>query len=208
VNPQPPSRAVKTGYSLVSGLLVLALVFGALTIVSVGMGLARHGDSLLYGQRLAVPLELSPDEVHGLPPDVRLRGWPGVDVEVKDPTTKQMLLRSAMDFGPLLLFVTGLWHLRNFMRSVVQGDPFGTSNAQRLRRLGFLLVAGAPAVELLNYSLRLSLFNDIPPHPSTDIGVAGFSLPAAALLGGLGAFILAEVFAHGARLREDVEGTV
>jgi hypothetical protein len=94
------------------------------------------------------------------------------------------------------------------MRSVVEGDPFGAPNVQRLRRLGFLLVVGAPAVELLNYSLRLSLFNDLPPHPSTDIGVAGFSLPAAALLGGLGAFILAEVFAHGVRLREDVEGTV
>ncbi|MEA2379858.1 MAG: hypothetical protein QOD13_3765, partial [Thermoleophilaceae bacterium] len=68
--------------------------------------------------------------------------------------------------------------------------------------------AGAPAVELLNYSLRLSLFNDLPPHPSTDIGVAGFSLPGAAPIGGLGAFILAEVFAYGARLRADVEGTV
>ena len=41
-----------------------------------------------------------------------------------------------------------------------------------------------------------------------DVGVAGFSLPAGAMLGGLGAFILAEVFAYGMRLREDVEATV
>jgi DUF2975 family protein len=208
VNPQPPSGAVKAGYGLATGLLVLTLVFGALAVVSLGVGLARHGDSILYGNTLRVPLELSPDEVHGLPSDVELRGWPGVDLEVSDPTSKQMLLRSATDLGPLVLFIAGLWLLRGFMRSVVEGDPFGASNVQRLRRLGFILVIGAPAVELINYSLRLSLFNDLPPHPSTDIGVRGFTLPAAALLAGLGAFILAEVFAYGLRLREDVEGTV
>ena len=32
--------------------------------------------------------------------------------------------------------------------------------------------------------------------------------PAAALLAGLAVLVLAEVFAHGVRLREDVEGTI
>lgn len=107
-----------------------------------------------------------------------------------------------------MLFIAGLSLLRGFGRSVMDGDPFGLANVQRLRRLGFLLVAGAPLVELLKWSLRQSLYNALPPTPSVDIGVAGFSLPAAALLGGFGAFILAEVFAYGLRLREDVEGTV
>jgi hypothetical protein len=208
VNPQPPSGTVRAGYGLATGVLVLALLFGALAVVSIGVGLARHGDSILYGQTLEVPLELSPEEVHGLPSDIELRGWPSVNLNVSDPSSKQMLLRSATDLGPLVLFIAGLWLLRGFMRSVVQGDPFGASNVQRLRGIGFLLVIGAPVVELINYSLRLSLFNDLPPHPATDIGVRGFSVPGAALLAGLGAFILAEVFAHGVRLREDVEGTV
>jgi hypothetical protein len=203
-----PSRPVKIGYALAAGLFWLTLVFGTVAVVSVGVGLARHGDSLLYGHTLQVPLELAPDEVRGLPRDIVLREWPGVDVHVDDPTSKQTLLRSAMDLGPLVLLIAGLWLLRSFMRSVVEGDPFGAPNVQRLRRIGFLLVLGAPAVELLNYSLRTSLFNDLPPHPSIDVGVPGFTLPGAALLGGLGAFILAEVFAYGVRLREDVEGTV
>jgi DUF2975 family protein len=208
MKPQPPSGAVKTGNALVTFLLVLALAFGVFSVVSVGVGLARQGDSLFYGSSLSVPLELSPDEVHSLPPGVRLSDWPAVTVDVKDPTTKQMLLRSATDIGPLLLFIAGLWLLRSFMRSVMEGDPFGAPNVQRLRRLGLLLVAGAPAVELLNYSLRLSFYNDLPPHPFTDLAARGFSVPGAALLGGLGAYILAEVFAYGARLREDVEATV
>jgi hypothetical protein len=208
VDPQPPSRAVNAGYILATVLLVVTVVFVAFAVVSGGVGVARHGDSLLYGRTLTVPLELSPDEMRGLPHDVDPRGSPDVQATVTGPTTKQMLLRSATDLDVLVLFAAGLWLLQGFMRSVVRGDPFGAANVRRLRRLGFLLVAGAPAVELLNYSLRLSLFNDLPPHPSTDIGVAGFSLPGAAPIGGLGAFILAEVFAYGARLRADVEGTV
>ena len=33
-------------------------------------------------------------------------------------------------------------------------------------------------------------------------------IPVPALLTGLGVLVLAEVFAHGVRLREDVEGTI
>jgi hypothetical protein len=38
--------------------------------------------------------------------------------------------------------------------------------------------------------------------------IEGFSVPANWLLAELGAFILAEVFASGLQLREDVEGTI
>jgi hypothetical protein len=208
MRPQAPSRAVTTGYRLVTFLLVFAVASGAVAIASLGVGLARDGDSLLYGDTLTVPLQLSPDDAGALPRDVHFRGWPDVNAEIKDPTAKQLVLRSSMDFGPLVLFVAGLWLLRGFARSVKDGDPFGPANVQRLRRLGFLLVVGAPCVELLNWSLRQSLFNSLPPERFGNLGVAGFSVPAAALLGGLAAFILAEVFAYGLRLRDDVEGTV
>jgi hypothetical protein len=155
-----------------------------------------------------VPLELSPDDVGPLPHGVELVTWPAVNVEVAGPTTEQMLLRSATDLGPLVLFVAGLWLLRGFLRSVLDGDPFGARNVQRLRGIGFLLVLGAPLVQLLNHALRMSLFNALPPYPSIDLGSEGLSIPGNALLAGLGAFILAEVFAYGLRLREDVEATI
>lgn len=204
----PPSGAVRTGSALVTGLLVLATAFGVLTLVSIGVGLARDGDSLLYGGTLPVPLTISPEDIGQLPSGLEVTGWPSVAVEVDNPTSKQMLLRSATDFGPLALMVTGLWLLRGFLGSVVQGDPFGARNVRRLRGLGFILVVGAPVVELVNYMLRSELFSILPPFPSVDLGLAGYSLPAGALLGGLGALILGEVFAYGVRLREDVEGTI
>jgi Protein of unknown function (DUF2975) len=212
---QSVSGAVKSGRALATFLLVLAIGFGGLTLVSVGVGLARDGDSLLYGDTLPVPVELSPhavdlasSKVGPLPPGAQLSGTPQATLEVSDPSSKQMLLRSAMDFGLLALFVAGLWLARGFIGSVMAGDPFGAANVQRLRRLGFLLVIAAPAVALLNSALAAALYNDLPLDQVGDLGVAGFSLPTGALVGGLGAFILAEVFAYGLRLREDVEGTV
>jgi Protein of unknown function (DUF2975) len=205
---QSATRAVTIGHRLVTLFLVVAVASGAAAIASLGVGLVRGGDSLLYGDTVSVALQLSPEQAGPLPSGVRFRGWPDVTADVKDPTAKQTLLRSAMDFGPLGLLVAGLWLLRGFARSVMEGDPFGADNVTRLRRLGFLLVVGAPLVELLNWSLRQSLYNALPPNRFGDIGVEGFELPAGALLGGLAAFILAEVFAYGLRLREDVEGTV
>jgi hypothetical protein len=207
MSPQHPSRAVRGGHRLLTLMLAAALLFAAFAIVSVVVGLARDGDSLLYGERLTVPLQLNPQDVGSLPPNVHFVGWPDVSVEVRDPTANQMFLRSAMDFGPLALFVAGLWLLRGFAGAVRAGDPFGAGNVTRLRRLGFILVIGAPIVELLNSALRGNLYDILPPQ-SADVGVAGFTLPGYALLGGLGAFILAEVFAYGVRLREEVEGTV
>lgn len=206
----PTSRAVQISWRLVNVLLVIVVAFSALAVVSLGVGLARDGDSLLYGSRLTVPLQLNPDDVGPLPAAVRVSGWPDVGVDVRDPTPKQLALRSAMDFGLLALFIAGLWLLRGFARSVKDGDPFGGANVARLRGAGYLLVVGAPLVELLNTALRTALYDDLPAigAPPVDIGTAGFAMPAGALIGGLAAFVLAEVFAQGVRLRADVEGTV
>ncbi len=206
--PPAASAAVRIGHRLVTTLLVLVIGFGVLAVASIAVGLVRGGESLLYGDTITVPLQISPDDMGALPEGLRVSGWLDVTVEVHDPTIEQMLLRSAADLGPIVLVVVGLWLLRGFMRTVAQGDPFGGANVRRLRRLGFVLVAGAPLMSLLDYSLRLSLFNALPEFPSVDLGVAGYTLPGAALLGGLGVFVLAEVFAHGERLRDDVAGTI
>jgi hypothetical protein len=191
----------------VTGVLVIAVASGAFALVSIVVGVIRDGDSLLYGNTLRVPVQLSREALH-LPAGVHPHGTPVVDVEIPDPTTAQMLARSVMDVAPLALIVAGLWLGRGFLSSVREGDPFGGANVQRLRALGFILLVGAPLVELLRAALRQGLLEDLPPHPSVDLGVPGFSLPGNAMVAGLVAFILAEVFAFGLRLREDVEATI
>lgn len=208
MNPQRPSGPAKTAYFLVNLMLVLLLVGSALEIVSTTVGLARGGNTLLGGRTLPVHAELPQDQVRSLPAGVRLTHDPKVTLEVKNPSATQLLLSDGTGVGPLALLAGALWLLRALARSVREGDPFGPANVQRLRRLGFLLVVGGPVVELVTWTLRLSLANTLPPNAFGNVGFPGFNFPFVWLLAGLGAFILADVFAHGLRLREDVEGTV
>lgn len=203
----PPSRSLRFGVAISTGFLWFAIAFGVLAVISIGVGIARDGDSLLYGNSLQMPVELPPDMFH-LPARLDLNGWPKANASIHDPTTKQMLLRSGQDIAPLALFIVCLWLLRGFLRAVVAGEPFGTANVRRLRTIGTLLVAGAPFVALFNYSLRQALFDNAGAGFHANIAIRGFEFPGMALLGGIAAYILAEVFAYGAQLRQDVEGTI
>ena len=204
----PPSTAVRIASVLVTGLLVLATVFGAVALVSMGIGVVRGGESLLYGETLRVPMQVSTEELEPLPDDVSVQSWVPATVEVHEPTVTQMLLQSASGLGPLLVLIGALWLVRGVLTSVMRGDPFGPGNVRRLRSLGLLLALGGSVVALLDYSLRRALFEQMPPMPAVDLGLEGPSLPVGVLLGGLAAFVLSAVFAHGSQLREDVEGTI
>jgi hypothetical protein len=189
-------------------MLVFVIAFGILSLASIAVGIARDGNSILWGDTLPVPVQLDPDSLGPFPAGLKLAGWPAARVEIQDPTIEQMLLRSLVDLGPLVLFVAVLWSLRGLARSVTEGDPFSPRNVRRVRSIGFTLVVGAPLIEIIEAALRERLFTILPVVTGANIGSEGFNLPGVALLAGLGTFILAEVFAHGVRLREDIEGTI
>jgi hypothetical protein len=199
--------SARAGYIIVTILLAVVLLVGALVLVSTLVGVARGGD-LLFGGALEVPAELTTKQLPALPTGVSFRDTVEVKLEVSDPSTSQILLAAGTQVGPFLFLVGTLLLLRGLARSVTRGDPFGRANVRRLRAIGFLLVIGAPVVELVNWTLRIALTNSLPQDAVGDLGFTGFRLPFAALLAGVGAFILAGVFAHGAELREDVEATV
>ena len=203
-----PSRSIKIAEFLVNLMLVLLLLAGAVTILSTAVGLARHGNTLLGGRTFPVHAELPREQVGSLPRGVVLTHDLPVTLEIKHASAAQLLLSTGIDLGGFMLLFGALWLLRGLIRSVREGDPFGSANVQRLRRLGLLLVVGAPVVELVNWALRLSLANTLPQDEFGNVGFPGFTVPFVVPLAGLGAFILAEVFAHGVRLREDVEGTI
>ena len=73
--------------------------------------------------------------------------------------------------------------------------------------MGGVLVLGGLAVAMLDTLARQELWERLPPGEG-ELGVAGFAWPAEALLAGLLAYVLAEVFARGVALREDVEATI
>jgi hypothetical protein len=207
VSAQQPSRPVRIGYALTSILLVLAVGFAIFLLVDAAFGVARDGDRLVSGPTLDVHVQVAPERVH-LPAGLRHDGWLPAVARIDHPGAGEIALSAALDLSQAALFIAVLWMLRGLARSVREGDPFHAANVQRLRGIGFLLVFGGPVVEIFNSSVRRQLWESLPPRRFGDIGTEGFGLPGNLMIAGLGAFILAEVFAHGLRLREDLEGTV
>jgi hypothetical protein len=127
-----------------------------------------------------------------------------VTIRIRDANGHQLLLSTARDLILIAFTVTLVWLIRQLLLSVREGDPFTATNVRRLRIIGFLFAVGVPIGVLIIQALEDSL------AASSEVGELGssFSIGAAPLLVGLGVFILAEVFAHGVRMRDDLEGTV
>jgi hypothetical protein len=95
----------------------------------------------------------------------------------------------------------GLKRLLAIVGTVREGDPFGAANAVRLQAIAWVLFT----LQLLSLVIgAIAKAVSSPAHP-LDIH-AGFSING--WLTVLLTFLLARVFAEGARMREDLEGTV
>lgn len=96
--------------------------------------------------------------------------------------------------------------LRAIVNTVGQGDPFAPVNADRLNLMGWLTLAnqalliplGGLALIVANWAEAAEDINF-----SIDAGLEVQGVLLAIIL-----FILARVFKHGARMRDDLEGTV
>lgn len=103
-----------------------------------------------------------------------------------------LLLRFALELGGII-------------RTVGEGDPFQPANADRLSRMGWLMVGvyalgfviGPLAAWLASLTEKVESLGDV----NIDFGGGGIFLI-------LVLFILARVFRHGAAMREELEGTV
>lgn len=94
-----------------------------------------------------------------------------------------------------------LKRLLAMVETVRSGDPFVAANADRLGTIAWVLLA----LQLLSLVVAaIAEGVSTPAHP-VDLD-AGFSITG--WLAVLLTFVLARVFAEGARMREDLEGTV
>lgn len=118
-----------------------------------------------------------------------------------------LALLMAAVIGLLALAIWFLVLLRRIVNSVGEGDPFVPINADRLRHMGWLALAGQLAIiPLAGIGLWIAeLVGDQGENIRADVD-GGFSLSGLLLV--LVLFILARVFRHGATMREDLEGTV
>jgi len=148
--------------------------------------------NLAYGTLLAVLLSVS----------FFIRDWPlrplGFDLTHAHPWIGQGL-RAVVLLGLIgaAIVHTALRRLIAIVDTVRAGDPFILDNARRLDAIAW----SALALELLR--LAVAGIAAVVWEPGR---IAAFSL--ASWLAVLLLFVLAGVFAHGARMREELEGTV
>jgi hypothetical protein len=98
-------------------------------------------------------------------------------------------------------------HLYRIVGSVGDGDPFIPVNAERLSAMGWIVVgvnvAVLPLAGIVGWVARYA--EELDPRNHIHVG-SGFDLGG--ILLALILFILARVFREGARMREELEGTV
>lgn len=94
-----------------------------------------------------------------------------------------------------------LRHLLAIVKTVREGDPFVAMNALRLRTIAWILLA----LQLLSIVIgTIGKSISTPAHPvRLDAGFSTTGWLAVILT-----FVLASVFAEGARMREDLAGTI
>jgi hypothetical protein len=197
------SRPASIGYAIVTALLALTLAGAAYATGWAAVG-AAQGNHDITLDRTAPP-----DQLAALPPEVTpTEQCCAVTQTIRDATPLQLLLFTASDLLLLALGFVALWQLRGLLGSVRHGDPFHAANVRRLRQFGWLILLGYPAAALTSSLLKEGLGSTMPEaHPLLGNSAPTVNL-AAAVLAGLAVLVLAEVFAHGVRLREDVEGTI
>lgn len=144
------------------------------------------------------------DKVTGLGP-VEITGPYRAQVTLWSPTAGERAAYVVAKVAPSLVALAVLVVLLKLVRSARGGDPFTPVNVRRLRLLAVLVgvggvLAGAGAEMLEAWMLDHSA--------AAAFTVKEAVLPLNAVLLGLLIAVLAEVWAHGVRLREDVEGLV
>jgi DUF2975 family protein len=199
VDPKPPTRLATIGYLVVTALLIAFLAAGVLLTAAATIGAVRGNHTITLDR------VVTPEALTSLPANVQPTNNIPVTVTIDDARPNQLFLRLAITLLPGLLLVAALWQLWGLLRSARQGDPFTTANVWRLRQFGWLLLLGWPLVAYLTMALKEQLATTLPANDTAGL----FAPPiGGALLFGLAVLVLAEVFAHGLRLREDVEGTI
>ena len=97
----------------------------------------------------------------------------------------------------LAVFTLTCDRLRRIARTVQHGEPFVRANVRSLRAVAALLAG----LQVATHAIRIVLASIQHKAPEIDLNIAGW-------LSVLVVLVLAEVFAEGARLREEAELTV
>jgi hypothetical protein len=203
-------------------LTEVALVLMAVVVVVGGISVIRGWDEPV---RIAAVLldEAVPPVAAALPDGVELLGETStrvagedtavlvrsarvpVRVVLAEPSPAQRLLAllpAALAIGAIAV---GLLILRRLLLRAGDGDPFTAAGVRDLRLLGAVILAGTVAVQFIGFVVSTALVSD---SAATDVATAEATFSFAWILAGVLVLALAEIWAAGMRMRDDLAGVV
>lgn len=164
---------------------VLSRLLAVLTGIS-GLGLVALVPTTLFAfARPDLLAASSAAHANGVPSDLARSGMVGTVM--------------ALGIGFLIVALVVVVNLRRIMKTVAGGMPFAIANVGRLRT-----IAGAMAALLIGQVMT----GLVLPARLRELGDVHDGFNAGLFLGLLVVLVLAEVFREGARLHDDVEGTI
>ena len=200
-----PSRAARTAYLMLTILFLIAVVAGVVVVAHRLVGFGQDSS------RLSVPAGVAVSDVE-LPPTLEIAGPLPVTVDVVGPSMAQRVIATVPALAWWALTLAVLWLVRGVARSAARGDPFRASNVDRLRGLGALFLLGFPLSSIIERYCMDRFFSDgvwtVGSLPQGGIVTDSPVVSGAAIMAAVSLFALAEVFAFGAKLREDVDATI
>ena len=202
-----PSRAARTAYVVLTVSFWIAVVVGVLLVSHRLFGLLQDAGTMTISASFNVDVPLPPgtfEEGHA--------ASVSVSVDVHDPSMKQRVIAAVPVLVWWTLVAIVLLLLRRVVRTAAKGDPFQRSNVTTLWWLGAIFLLGFPLATFVERSFTEWFFSagvwTGGPLPPGGIATEAPLLSGPAILAAVSVFALAEVFAYGARLREDVDATI
>jgi hypothetical protein len=200
-----PSRAARTAYLVLTVIFWIAVLAGLIVVAHRLFGFGQDSGTL------TLPASVSVQDVR-LPEAFEIGGPLRVNVDVRDPSPSQRVIATVPPLVWWTLALVVLWLLRKVTRSAAHRDPFQGANVTRLRWLGALFLLGFPLATIVEGYFTDWFFSagvwTGGPLPSGGIAIGFPVVNGPAILAAVSLFALAEVFAYGARLREDVDATI
>ncbi|OIJ88928.1 DUF2975 domain-containing protein [Streptomyces colonosanans] len=124
------------------------------------------------------------------------------------PSTYQNVLATLGELPSFILLIGGLFVLNSLLRAAARDGVYTPQTSSRLRLLGWWLLLGSLAAELIEATAKTALLATLTTEFSAGGWLGMWATPYLAVLTALGLITFARIMRVGVTMREDLAGTV
>ena len=203
------TRLVKRFLDIAWFILLSAVIIWP--IVSVGVGLNLFFDPEVRDVEVYLGFEIHRDSpeaatVSGDGKEPLIRGRS--EVQVNTPSLFAWYLSAIIDEVGMLIVLYGLMHLRKLFASLVEDESFSIRNAERIKKIGLVLIGWHAIIPLMQYFGGRAILSDIELSVQGIQLSPGYDFTPSGFVVGLAIVVLSAVLREAANLHQDQSLTI